>query len=85
MRRFYLSCGAYWFYRCAGRPFDISVDRATIQAAIRYRMMVFGKLYLSSLGYIFWLGEMVLGPSAISLLCLPYGRRSAHFQYGGRY
>ena len=33
--------------------FDISVKiRATIQAAVGIVMMVFGKLYLSSLGYI---------------------------------
>lgn len=34
--------------------FDISVKiRATIQAAVGIVMMVFGKLYLSSTGYIF--------------------------------
>ena len=43
--------------------FDISVKiRATIQAAVGIVMMVFGKLYLSSLGYIFGSWEMVLGP-----------------------
>lgn len=42
--------------------FDISVKiRATIQAAVGIIMMVFGKLYLSSLGYIFGDWEMVLG------------------------
>ncbi|XNM54469.1 UDP-N-acetylglucosamine--undecaprenyl-phosphate N-acetylglucosaminephosphotransferase [Escherichia coli] len=43
--------------------FDISVKiRATIQAAVGIVMMVFGKLYLSSLGYICRSWEMVLGP-----------------------
>ncbi len=42
---------------------SISVKiRATIQAAVGIVMMVFGKLYLSSLGYIFGSWEMVLGP-----------------------
>lgn len=74
----YLSCaGVLVLIGALDDRFDISVKiRATIQAAIGIIMMVFGKLYLSSLGYIFGSWEMVLGPSAISLLCLPYGRRS---------
>ncbi|WP_086868433.1 UDP-N-acetylglucosamine--undecaprenyl-phosphate N-acetylglucosaminephosphotransferase [Kosakonia pseudosacchari] len=43
--------------------FDISVKfRAVIQALVAVIMMVVGKLYLSSLGYIFGSWEMVLGP-----------------------
>lgn len=43
--------------------FDISVKiRAVVQAVIAVVMMSVGKLYLSSLGYIFGSWEMVLGP-----------------------
>ncbi|WP_413736641.1 UDP-N-acetylglucosamine--undecaprenyl-phosphate N-acetylglucosaminephosphotransferase [Sodalis sp. RH21] len=43
--------------------FDISVkSRATIQALVAIVMMVFGGLYINSLGYVFGPWEMVLGP-----------------------
>lgn len=60
----YLSCaGVLVLIGALDDRFDISVKiRATIQAAIGIIMMVFGKLYLSSLGYIFGSWEMVLGP-----------------------
>ncbi len=60
----YLACaGVLVFIGALDDRFDISVKiRATIQAAVGIVMMVFGKLYLSSLGYIFGSWEMVLGP-----------------------
>ncbi|MEF7361287.1 UDP-N-acetylglucosamine--undecaprenyl-phosphate N-acetylglucosaminephosphotransferase [Escherichia coli] len=60
----YLACaGVLVFIGALDDRFDISVKiRATIQAAAGIVMMVFGKLYLSSLGYIFGSWEMVLGP-----------------------
>ena len=60
----YLACaGVLVFIGALDDRFDISVKiRATIQAAIGVIMMAVGKLYLSSLGYIFGPWEMVLGP-----------------------
>ena len=60
----YLACaGVLVFIGALDDRFDISVKiRATIQAAVGIVMMVFGNLYLSSLGYIFGSWEMVLGP-----------------------
>lgn len=60
----YLACaGVLVFIGALDDRFDISVKiRATIQAAVGIVMMVFGKLYLSSLGYIFGSWEMVLRP-----------------------
>ncbi|HAG02675.1 MAG TPA: undecaprenyl-phosphate alpha-N-acetylglucosaminyl 1-phosphate transferase, partial [Leclercia adecarboxylata] len=60
----YLSCaGVLVLVGALDDRFDISVKfRAAVQAAIGVIMMVVGKLYLSSLGYIFGTWEMVLGP-----------------------
>jgi len=60
----YLACaGVLVFVGALDDRFDISVKiRAAIQAAIAVVVMVFGKLHLSSLGYIFGSWEMVLGP-----------------------
>mgnify|MGYP005985275443 CR=1 FL=1 len=60
----YLSCaGVLVLVGALDDRFDISVKiRATIQALIGVIMMVAGKLYLSSLGYIFGTWELVLGP-----------------------
>lgn len=56
-------CRCLVFIGALDDRFDISVKiRATIQAAIGVIMMAVGKLYLSSLGYIFGPWEMVLGP-----------------------
>ncbi|SPW42441.1 undecaprenyl-phosphate alpha-N-acetylglucosaminyltransferase [Escherichia coli] len=65
----YLACaGVLVFIGALDDRFDISVKiRATIQAAVGIVMMVFGKLYLSSLGYIFWL----LGDGARTVWLLP--------------
>lgn len=72
----YLACaGVLVFIGALDDRFDISVKiRATIQAAVGIVMMVFGKLYLSSLGYIFGSWEMVLGPFGYFLTLLPSGR-----------
>lgn len=55
----YLACaGVLVFIGALDDRFDISVKiRATIQAAVGIVMMVFGKLYLSSTGYIFGSGD----------------------------
>lgn len=60
----YLACaGVLVFVGAMDDRFDISVKiRALIQAVIAVVMMTVGKLYLSSLGYIFGSWEMVLGP-----------------------
>jgi len=60
----YLACaGVLVFVGVMDDRFDISVKiRALIQALIAIVMMTVGKLYLSSLGYIFGTWEMVLGP-----------------------
>lgn len=60
----YLICaGALVFVGALDDRFDISVKiRASVQALIGIVMMVVGKLYLLSLGYIFGSWEMVLGP-----------------------
>lgn len=60
----YLFCaGVLVFVGALDDRFDISVKiRAAIQATIAVLMMTVGKLYLSSLGYIFGSWEMVLGP-----------------------
>lgn len=60
----YLSCaGVLVFVGALDDRYDISVKiRALIQALIAVIMMTEGKLYLSSLGYIFGTWEMVLGP-----------------------
>ena len=60
----YLCCaGVLVFVGALDDRFDISVKiRAAVQALIAIIMMVVGKLYLSSLGYIFGSWEMVLGP-----------------------
>ncbi|AYN28114.1 UDP-N-acetylglucosamine--undecaprenyl-phosphate N-acetylglucosaminephosphotransferase [Buttiauxella sp. 3AFRM03] len=60
----YLTCaGVLVFIGALDDRFDISVKiRASIQALIGIVMMVVGKLYLVSLGYIFGSWEMVLGP-----------------------
>ena len=60
----YLTCaGVLVFVGALDDRFDISVKiRASIQALIGIVMMVVGKLYLVSLGYIFGSWEMVLGP-----------------------
>ncbi|MCT4700438.1 UDP-N-acetylglucosamine--undecaprenyl-phosphate N-acetylglucosaminephosphotransferase [Enterobacteriaceae bacterium H20N1] len=60
----YLICaGALVFVGALDDRYDISVKiRASVQALIGIVMMVVGKLYLSSLGYIFGSWEMVLGP-----------------------
>ncbi len=57
----YLSCaGVLVLVGALDDRFDISVKfRAAVQAAIGVIMMVVGKLYLSSLGYIFGTWEMV--------------------------
>lgn len=53
-----LVLGVLVFIGALDDRFDISVKiRATIQAAVGIVMMVFGKLYLSSLGYIFGSGR----------------------------
>ncbi len=60
----YLCCaGVLVFIGALDDRFDISVKiRAAVQATIAVVMMAVGKLYLSSLGYIFGSWEMVLGP-----------------------
>ncbi|MCT4707363.1 UDP-N-acetylglucosamine--undecaprenyl-phosphate N-acetylglucosaminephosphotransferase [Enterobacteriaceae bacterium H16N7] len=60
----YLICaGVLVFVGALDDRYDISVKiRASVQAVIGIVMMVVGKLYLSSLGYIFGSWEMVLGP-----------------------
>lgn len=60
----YLSCaGLLVFVGALDDRFDISVKiRASVQALVGIVMMVVGKLYLLSLGYIFGSWEMVLGP-----------------------
>jgi UDP-GlcNAc:undecaprenyl-phosphate GlcNAc-1-phosphate transferase len=60
----YLFCaGILVFVGALDDRYDISVKiRAMIQAIIAIVMMSVGKLYLSSLGYIFGTWEMVLGP-----------------------
>lgn len=60
----YLLCaGALVLIGALDDRFDISVKfRASVQALVAIVMMVVGKLYLSSLGYIFGSWEMVLGP-----------------------
>ena len=60
----YLTCaGVLVLVGALDDRFDISVKiRASIQALIGIVMMVVGKLYLVSLGYIFGSWEMVLGP-----------------------
>lgn len=60
----YLSCaGVLVLVGALDDRYDISVKiRAAIQALIGIVMMVSGKLYLLSLGYIFGSWEMVLGP-----------------------
>lgn len=60
----YLTCaGVLVFVGALDDRFDISVKiRAAIQAAIAIVVMVFGKLHLSSLGFIFGSWEMILGP-----------------------
>lgn len=60
----YLCCaGILVFVGALDDRYDISVKiRAMIQAIIAIVMMSVGKLYLSSLGYIFGTWEMVLGP-----------------------
>lgn len=60
----YLACaGVLVLVGALDDRYDISVKfRAAVQAAIGVIMMVVGKLYLSSLGYIFGTWEMVLGP-----------------------
>ncbi len=74
----YLICaGVLVFVGAMDDRFDISVKiRAVVQAVIAVVMMVIAKLHLGSLGYIFGPWELVLGPLAISLPCLRYGRRS---------
>ena len=60
----YLLCaGILVFVGALDDRYDISVKiRAMIQALVAIVMMSVGKLYLSSLGYIFGTWEMVLGP-----------------------
>lgn len=60
----YLFCaGVLVFVGALDDRFDISVKiRAAIQASVAVLMMAVGKMYLSSLGYIFGSWEMVLGP-----------------------
>lgn len=60
----YLTCaGVLVLVGALDDRYDISVKiRALVQAVIGIVMMVVGKLYLSSLGYIFGSWEMVLGP-----------------------
>lgn len=60
----YLSCaGVLVLIGMLDDKFDISIKiRAVIQSVIAVVMMVVGKLYLSSLGYIFGSWELVLGP-----------------------
>jgi UDP-GlcNAc:undecaprenyl-phosphate GlcNAc-1-phosphate transferase len=60
----YLTCaGVLVFVGALDDRFDISVKiRASVQALVGIVMMVVGKLYLLSLGYIFGSWEMVLGP-----------------------
>lgn len=62
--RLYLGCASVLVLVGAlDDRFDISVKiRAAVQAVIAIVMIVVGKLYLSSLGYIFGSWEMVLGP-----------------------
>jgi UDP-GlcNAc:undecaprenyl-phosphate GlcNAc-1-phosphate transferase len=60
----YLLCaGVLVFVGALDDRFDISVKiRAVVQAVIAIVMISVGKLYLSSLGYIFGEWELVLGP-----------------------
>ena len=60
----YLACaGVLVFIGALDDRFDISVKiRAVVQAAIAIVMMVVGKLYLLSLGYIVGPMELVVGP-----------------------
>ncbi|WP_075183401.1 UDP-N-acetylglucosamine--undecaprenyl-phosphate N-acetylglucosaminephosphotransferase [Pantoea sp. 1.19] len=60
----YLACaGVLVLVGALDDRFDISVKiRATVQALIAIAMMVYGKLYLLSLGHIFGSWELVVGP-----------------------
>lgn len=62
--RLYLCCaGVLMLTGALDDRFDISVKiRATIQAAVAIFMMLFAKLHLQSLGYLFGSWELVLGP-----------------------
>ena len=62
--RLYLTCATVLVVVGAlDDRYDISVKiRAFVQAAVAIAMMVFAKLHLSSLGYIFGSWEMELGP-----------------------
>ena len=62
--RLYLACATVLVVVGAlDDRYDISVKiRAFVQAAVAITMMTFAKLHLSSLGYIFGLWEMELGP-----------------------
>lgn len=81
--RLYLACATVLVVVGAlDDRYDISVKiRAFVQAAVAITMMTFAKLHLSSLGYIFGLWEMELGPFGYFLTLLLCGLRLTHLTW----